>query len=611
MSGELQRPEATIARLEIQAAGVDPIAARLRVERMLGTVQLRPRGLGPRAVLCVRELRDPLPGRFGIDGPGGRLPPEWERALEQQLERLARGAAWPARGAVPPSAEAVAFVDEAELLACLGSDLATDGLGARWWWPLLVRGLVDPARAVGAAFARVPEHVPAAVQLLAERRQAEAVVRALAPEDRARITSAVAARFALHSAAGPLSGPRRHDGVAPPSPWRHWVEEAAQPGLPWDARELLGVALSLARAPVAARAVTFAEELVAWRAYGATPGAGRAESDRRQADPSGELQEVPAPPRSGASPPRPAVDGGARDTVGSDRFGSDAGPDGQTTGWFADAGGGATPQPVKSPPEDEAGRGPTAEVFAAAADVSTSPEHVRADARTAEPPAVMSATPEVAAAPPPPQSTEALDLPARWEAPSTRARRPLSWRPRTREFGAATDTGLGGLFYLINAALSGGVYGGDDEPVLSLWDFLALLGRRWLGPAHDRDPVWGLLAVLAGRADDDSPGAAFQPPRGWGGPRSMTDDAVPLLERWLADVAGDLEARLRRALDLDDGGGLAALLLAHRARVHVTDTHLDVVLALDDLPVAIRLAGLDRDPGWVAAAGRFVAFHFE
>ena len=36
-----------------------------------------------------------------------------------------------------------------------------------------------------------------------------------------------------------------------------------------------------------------------------------------------------------------------------------------------------------------------------------------------------------------------------------------------------------------------------------------------------------------------------------------------------------------------------------------------VRLPLAELPIAIRLAGLDRDPGWIPAAGRSVAFHFE
>jgi hypothetical protein len=43
----------------------------------------------------------------------------------------------------------------------------------------------------------------------------------------------------------------------------------------------------------------------------------------------------------------------------------------------------------------------------------------------------------------------------------------------------------------------------------------------------------------------------------------------------------------------------------------VTATRLNVTFELARLPLAVRLAGLDRDPGWVPAAGRYVAFHFE
>jgi hypothetical protein len=83
------------------------------------------------------------------------------------------------------------------------------------------------------------------------------------------------------------------------------------------------------------------------------------------------------------------------------------------------------------------------------------------------------------------------------------------------------------------------------------------------------------------------------------------------LARWTNRLAAYTEARLRLALDLEDGESPVELLLAHRARVIVSPTHVDVVLSLDELPIAIRLAGLDRDPGWIPAAGRHLAFHFE
>ncbi len=53
------------------------------------------------------------------------------------------------------------------------------------------------------------------------------------------------------------------------------------------------------------------------------------------------------------------------------------------------------------------------------------------------------------------------------------------------------------------------------------------------------------------------------------------------------------------------------LVVMHSARVRLTATHLDVFLTLEELPVEIRIARLDRDPGWVPAAGRYIAFHFQ
>lgn len=69
-------------------------------------------------------------------------------------------------------------------------------------------------------------------------------------------------------------------------------------------------------------------------------------------------------------------------------------------------------------------------------------------------------------------------------------------------------------------------------------------------------------------------------------------------------------ARLQRALNLDSKEQIAPMLCVHAAHVSVTATHLDIFLSLDTLPIEIRLAGLDHNPGWVPAAGRFITFHF-
>jgi hypothetical protein len=83
------------------------------------------------------------------------------------------------------------------------------------------------------------------------------------------------------------------------------------------------------------------------------------------------------------------------------------------------------------------------------------------------------------------------------------------------------------------------------------------------------------------------------------------------LESWLARLLPYIRARLRKAFGLITSEEAANVMCRQRARVSATATHVDVFFALTELPIEIRFAGLDRDPGWVPSAGRFVTFHFE
>src|SRR5262249_6752045 len=82
------------------------------------------------------------------------------------------------------------------------------------------------------------------------------------------------------------------------------------------------------------------------------------------------------------------------------------------------------------------------------------------------------------------------------------------------------ETQFGGVFYLLNVALALGLYGDFTQPrapgiALSPWDWLALVGRAWFGRAFEDDPVWTLLAELAGRPPRQLPGRDFAPPDTW------------------------------------------------------------------------------------------------
>ncbi len=669
--------DAAIARLEVRAERADPLAARLAVERMLGAIELRPGSLPPAAILCVRELRDPRPGTISLASRQLRPPAVWEQAVRREVDRLARAAARPAHGAVPAAAEAVVFADESELLACLASDVVARAVGTRWWWRLLVEGVEQPRGAAVRAWLRAPEHAPAALQVLAERREAEAFVQLLEDRDARELVTAVARTFGLPAATAgagaawrPPLGARAapaharlaaapaepeakdsaplHDPREPAAPWSAVAPEVDRAALSIEQSVLLGVALTLARAPSLARSPGFTAGLAAWRAAVA--------SSARQAiaaapehvswieRPATAIGRAPmAPPPQGEEPSLrvartlPSDEAAARSAAGtlSPTMWRKAG--GATAGESATASPGTAGQRVLRPPPASA---PEARWSDAAPPVAPPP--TAGDASTvAEPPRGSPATPR--------------------KQPATRA--------RSRAFGPPVRTRLGGLFYLVNLAVYLRLYSDEENLPLPIWDFVALVGRALLGDAAIADdPMWTLLAELAGRTADEPPGAGFTPPTEWrlppawiapfdaaalaclsgdrlvishpegfvivdvearGDPASQlaaelapygiagaAADAPPLpppdapLDRWLARLVPYLRARLRRVLAVEDAR-LPALLLTHAARVHVTDTHVDVVLALDALPIEIRIAGLDRDPGWVPAAGRFIAFHFE
>jgi hypothetical protein len=83
------------------------------------------------------------------------------------------------------------------------------------------------------------------------------------------------------------------------------------------------------------------------------------------------------------------------------------------------------------------------------------------------------------------------------------------------------------------------------------------------------------------------------------------------LAAWLDRLLPYVRARLRKALGLTEGEDPGSVVCRRRARVCMTPTHLDLFFSLAELPLEIRLAGLDRNPGWVPAAGRFITFHYD
>lgn len=538
---------AAVGRLRFRG-GSDPPAAAARLARALGSVDWSIPGLPPAAVLCVRRLR---------------ARPAQPGAVEAALADAARGAARPARGFVPAVVAAVWFADAAEWLACLGRDSAAGELAGRWWWEA-VRRRHPGGRAAARAWIDHPAAAPAAWVLLAGWGVAPAFAATLEPIEAAELTDGMAAAFGVPMA----------DRAVPMADERGLVELVSEAAAlpPGPVRAALTVGLLLGRAPHLARTADRLARLRAWAE-------GKA--------------DIPA---KGIVQPAGSVEDGARPAPAAD-------------------------QPRRTGPPAEHGLPPARPV---ADRVEAKPGEWRGGGATPDggaPPAVADEAIVVRTDEPPRSGTFA----GRQEAAGPIARPQTSDRvgpggPSIDSVSERIDTRYGGLFYLVNVTLSLGLYPDFTEPArpgieLPLWDWLALLGRRWIGDEFAADPLDGLLAARAGRPRAVPPGEGCPPPAGWrlpAGWRPWADDpdraTWPDLDAWLDWLAPVIAARLADALGVADAPGW---LIRRPAAVLAGPVSVDIVLSLDDLPVEIRLAGLDRDPGWVPAAGATIRFHYE
>ena len=228
-------------------------------------------------------------------------------------------------------------------------------------------------------------------------------------------------------------------------------------------------------------------------------------------------------------------------------------------------------------------------------------------------------------------------------------------------------TALASLLFLVNFVVW--LDTEEDSPLPTGWALVELLGRHLLGAQLSDfadDPLWDVLAELDGRRPGTPPDVELEAavplrlPRAWlrrWPPPDRTYVAhwdserlvvrhleagfvvadVPCPAHRVDEVAAAEAARLEDADVIVDGSvagaaptrerrfgeavgafvdwllrsrGIAVSSLMSPGLVRVTSTHIDVVLSLEDVDLAVRVAGLDRDPGWVPLLGRIVLFHF-
>jgi hypothetical protein len=643
---------------------------RLRVQRLLQAATLEPAGLPPAAVLVVRSLSDPLPGRIAPRPGEVRAPAEWERAVRAALADRWRSAARPGRGPVPAGANAVFFADTAEMIASFARDACAGDVG-KWWWKALMKELPGaPVAALTALWAREARHVPAALEHLAGTDDAGRVAAALPPAEAARILAAVALAFEAPSllaaprltlvsdvarspsaepggdrvtpsaftsgsgradglparAATPLGRPR---GVPSPTaaPWAGLLPADAVPrGLAPEQEALVGLGLVLHRAPLVARGTPFVARFVRWRAQAAaplhTPADRRSDSDAA-AGTGADLTTPRAPiPRS-----TPLAEPESASRPEAARRGTDA----------DDPMHGADPHAIDPPPSTAAAekeREVWMEARASTDPQLPKPSHPLDEADQAEDGterAPAEIVVKVVSSATPPAKNEAR-LPAEEAEP---------WEVRV--FSPPVDearvaSGACGVFFLVNVLRSMDFFRLLDEhfgvaPVVGGWGWVELAARALLGPdaaGVADDPLWRLLAEVDGREPEELPGTGFPPvsiarlPDAWielfgGAPPSPKSSPLLGMEgsaelrRFLDLVTPVLRARIGaalRAAGLDPDEGLESALFRREGTVDATRTHVDVHMGVDQVTLPIRLAGLDANPGWVPELARVVTFYF-
>lgn len=590
-----------IQRLRVRNAREGGICMRLALSDLLSRADLHPAGFSPSAVLIVRCMADPLPGR--VAPHRHTIDVSWEQAARNVLAAISHQAARPALGAVPADAEAVLFADEGEMLACLALDMSLGQALGRWWWQAILRTLPSASSAGLPALLRSRAACSAVLHHLAERGRAAAFVEALAPEHAGAVLSAMCRAFDLpdfsfsstnwphwgdsHGQAG-LKSERRDFGAemmdahyrssigdllsaagaqdrpppgterahhaargkslrnAPPptrqAPWEKWWPGQIPPGMTKERACLLGVALSLYSAPAAVRSDSFRNELHAWW-QAADPIPSRSTSP-----------PAPAIPRAHVEFPAGPVQNSRVDAVSSDGSESDQ---------LAFPSAFVPPPPTrKCPPEVKlvdsdipgiAAPGATpAHEIAPNQSLISEPMERRASVSEdliASPIANAHATPERQDQ----LGSQDFSGPAKQAAPPD--------TPLHLENGV--DTHLGGVLYLINLMLRLDLPSCFEKDwrlasKIGAWGVLESLARGLLiddDYALSRDPIWTALAQLDWREPGELPGRDF-----------VGAECLCLPADWRAQLAGEQNRQFAFPEIASVAGSLAEGLHPHLTR---------------------------------------------
>lgn len=571
-------------------AGAQPVAARLALQALGADLEdALPRGLPPQALLWVRRLQLQAPEAALLRPAPAAWRQDWIAAGREQFDAALAQAARPALGPVSVSAPAVLFADAAEMLACLAL-AAQSGELDRWWW----RGLL------GRAW---PQWQTAWVA----RPEAQAGARSLLLRLARGVTTRPVIEPRLWAELDRLSGAPRAvradveaEAVAV-EPFGGTGEAAGQPVRAPES-ETTVVAARVVDGAQPAEASARAPLLTAF----VEPGAGT------------QALAVQGDPPEAVAPERAAVDA-AMSTSHSDESmwpvepRREQKPPSARMAARGDLSVPSVPTPVplrrrgrpapsvpQAPLRSSARSEPEAPGPLGLPSAAPAPDMRKA---VASRPAVGAATLSSRRAEPQrPADPVARSKAGGPQAPAAmRPAAPVEASSAAWPWPEALRSRQAPLLFIVNALLEDGLYPDFTRPrdpglPVPLWVLLAALARAWRLPVDD-----ALQAALAERSPD------------WIAPEAMPaapGAAAGPWADWLAAYARSLRRRLCRRLGLRASSWQAALTLSRPARLWLSEAEWAAEFDLETHDVAWRLAGLDRDPGWLPSVGCTLRFNF-
>jgi hypothetical protein len=552
-----------VGRLRVRTLYEDAEPHAQRCAATLRSLDLEPPGLAPQSILCVRALVDPMPGGVDVRARGNGLRPlAWESSARVALRAALARAVRPIRERVPANTDAVLFADMSELLACAARDAAHGPLSRFWWWQHVLPG--DGYDGVVRAWLKAPEYIPAAIDALEASASLAPFLRQLPTATAVSLLDAVLRAHALAPLAHRLAeamgrstaasrrvspGAAARADLAAPGHEREPVFVGAVPPSPWRGVVPRGCAAT----DVGVERQTFAAMSLTLRRTPSLP--------RQTAFSDAVVEYVRAVARAApVTPPRAA--GLPCSLVGQAARTTDS-------------------------------RAHTAPATTSQAAMSRPSERRPESARHRETPVPVSSRPDSAASQPaqiPPSRASVVadrvndeTVPPPIVAPQHA--HPVAAEPKPD----VIESALGGAFFLLNVAANLELYSDGftarAEIPLGIWDFIRIVAHDAVRTGAREDALWTLLEDLRG-------------------PAPIT--RLPLGERraLIARVRHHAAALLKVRRPL-------SFLLKRHGRIARSPGHLDVHFSLERHPLEIRIARLDRNPGWIPAAGLHVAFHFD